>query len=292
MLKTYLYRLKNTGQYGFEGIIAGLLQQLSSLDFYLARNGSQHGRDGRAVRPVGGSVMFECKNYLNSTPLNDRELIAELVLAVADVADLDLWILATTRNMPDQLLKELKERADKEHFEILPLDCRDDGSGPLDCLCANFPDTVIAALDKAGLSPQKQSDARSLMASIAARPGFERRIDQLRQRVDQPALGWPLWRKHTQQSWLGAVQGEAASRARFGQPLHVLDANTRLIVRSQAMAALDAWWQAWPEKPCPFAMLGEEGDGKTWAVAQWLAEKLKLAPQDFPPVLLLGECTT
>ncbi|MGR8935401.1 MAG: hypothetical protein ACU837_13570 [Gammaproteobacteria bacterium] len=283
-LKSFIHCLKNTGQNGFEGLVGRLLQQLTGLDFYLARSGPQHGRDGKATRAGGGSVLFECKNYLDSTKLDDRELMAELSQAIIDVPDVDLWILATTREIPDQLLTNLQKQTNKDHLDILPLDCRDDSSGPLDQLCARFPDTVMKVLENAGLSSSEQAEARTVMDEIASTPGFKLRLKKLRERLDQPALGWPLWRKHTHKRWLETVRDEATSRALFGQPLNVLN---DAVIRTKAIAELDKWWQAWPQKQRLFAMLGDEGDGKSWAVAQWLSQRIQVSTNDFPPVIFI-----
>lgn len=83
-------------------------------------------------------------------------------------------------------------------------------------------------------------------------------------------------------AWLLETLGDTdISKSRLGQNLAVLHQRQLPIRRAHAMAALDAWWRDWPQQRKPFALLGEEGDGKSWAVAAWLAE---LAQQ--------ADCTT
>lgn len=74
-------------------------------------------------------------------------------------------------------------------------------------------------------------------------------------------------------AWLLETLGNPAlSNSRLGQNLAVLAADPPVIRRTNALAALDAWWRDWPQQRQPFVLLGEEGDGKSWAVAAWLAE--------------------
>ena len=76
---------------------------------------------------------------------------------------------------------------------------------------------------------------------------------------------------------------KAASHSRFGQPLDVLSGDS--IPRTSAEAALDNWWANDPNRI--FAMTGEEGDGKSWSVAQWITNKIQQSPREFPPVVFI-----
>jgi hypothetical protein len=57
-----------------------------------------------------------------------------------------------------------------------------------------------------------------------------------------------------------------------------------LVPREQSFETFDRWLAEWPSKRSGLAVLGEEGDGKTWAVASWLSRKL-YADTPSPPVL-------
>ncbi len=131
-----LATLPATGPRGFEGLVRRLLEELSGLRFHLARGGDQQGRDARANRPSGGSVALECKRYQSSSPLEGRELIAELQQAHASLPSLDLWILGASREISDQILSGLEPFGRERGIDILALDCLRDGGGNLDILCA------------------------------------------------------------------------------------------------------------------------------------------------------------
>ena len=81
------------------------------------------------------------------------------------------------------------------------------------------------------------------------------------------------------------MRTEGASRAQLGQPLSVLAPSSRAISRRSIDRELDAWWENSRTKV--FALLGDEGDGKTWAVAQWLTKKAEAESAAFPPVVFL-----
>lgn len=124
-----LAKLPPTGNNGFETLIGLLLDQLTGFHFHGARSGDQRGRDGRASQVEAGSVVFESKRYQPTTSLNSRELLAELQQSISDLPDLDIWILATSRNVPDQILQELNKLGAREGVDILPLECLESGRG-------------------------------------------------------------------------------------------------------------------------------------------------------------------
>jgi hypothetical protein len=99
MIDTYylyecLRRLPKTGPTGLEGLVRSLLERWTGQRFFLAKSGSQSGRDMRAE---GNLIAVESKRYGESTSLSTRELIGELHQAMNDLPGLD-WL-------PDRLSK-------------------------------------------------------------------------------------------------------------------------------------------------------------------------------------------
>src|SRR5437016_2093603 len=86
-----------TGPEGFEGLIARLLEKLTGRRFYLARSGSQAGRDISSDFQNCSIIAVECKRYGENTELDERRLLGELVQALQDIPDLDLWVLVASR---------------------------------------------------------------------------------------------------------------------------------------------------------------------------------------------------
>ena len=66
-LPSFLRSLPHSGEEGFEGLIAALLEQVTGQRFCLAKSGSQQGRDMRSGSVGGSVVAVECKHYLSTT---------------------------------------------------------------------------------------------------------------------------------------------------------------------------------------------------------------------------------
>lgn len=62
-----LRKLKPSGVQGFEGLVAQLLEALTERRFYLAKSGSQEGRDMSSGHYDSNVIAVECKRYLNRT---------------------------------------------------------------------------------------------------------------------------------------------------------------------------------------------------------------------------------
>ncbi len=108
-INEFLQSMNASGKRSFEGLVGELLSQLTGVHFYAARSGDQGGRDGRAVTVWGGEIAYECKRYSNETTLRDRELLGELAQAQQRRPELDVWILAASREVTDQNREPLRE---------------------------------------------------------------------------------------------------------------------------------------------------------------------------------------
>ena len=59
-----------------------------------------------------------------------------------------------------------------------------------------------------------------------------------------------------------------------------------LIPRLTIWDQLDQWLLNWGKMHSPCILEGEEGDGKTWAIASWLSQRIKSSSK-FPAVIFL-----
>lgn len=276
-INEFLLSLKPAGDGSFEDLVGELLSALTGLRFYSARSGDQGGRDGRASG-TGGDIVFECKRYSAETSLKDRELLGELAQAHMRRPELDVWIIAASRAITDQNLEGL-EAFGKEHgIDIVSLESLQDGSANLDFLVGAFP-----AVAQRYASPNQLADLTAA-AEVARRiPEAETRLAELRRTFLQPDAGWAPWRASSHDEWNRLVTEEPAARSRFGQPLAVSSGGG--IPRFDAETALNNWWNNDTAKL--FAMTGEEGDGKSWSVAQWLTNQLLKKDSAFPPIVFI-----
>jgi hypothetical protein len=274
----FLKFLPPSGNHSFEGLVGELLEALTGLRFYAARSGDQRGRDGRATGSAGGAIAFECKRYSGENPLKDRDLVGGLTQAHKSLPNLDVWILAASRKITDQNLTELEEIGGGNGIDILPLESFPDCGGNLDILFAAFPQ-VVARFAK----PEEVLALQSAIAQASSSSNADSRLANIRTRLLQPSSGWQAWRAGSHSEWLRIVAEESASRSRLGQPLNVT--TSRVVPRTDAELALDEWWRT--NSQTIFAVTGEEGDGKSWTVAQWLTKQVGQAGGDFSPIVFI-----
>ena len=277
-INEFLLSLKPSGEGSFETLVGKLLGALTGLKFYAARSGDQAGRDGRAAGVSGGDIVFECKRYSRETAFKKRELLGELLEAHDHLPDLDVWIFAASREITDQNLESLEAYGKRNGIDILPLESVPDGSGNLDAMVGAFPDIV-----KGFTNDDQLDELTAAMDEAARKPETESRLTELRRQLMSPDAGWPAWRESSHSEWKRIVSKEAASRSRFGQPLDVSSGDS--VPRAAAERALDTWWENSPSKL--FAMTGEEGDGKSWSVAQWLTNQIEKTKGYFPPIVFI-----
>jgi hypothetical protein len=279
-----LRQLRPTGPDGFEGLIASLLEALTGSHFALATSGSQGGRDMSSRRPSANVVAVECKRYGESTELNERELLGELVQAGQSIPDLDLWVLVTSRDVPSQLREALNRPAAEKGIGFLSISSGDGVPSSLEVLCANSPETVCT---HAGVQAVAGAVLlRTLLQQVAEHPKYQERLSQLRDTFSSPLAGYENWRVQHNRWFIDTLKSDQESWASHGQPINVEDPAVMLIRREAAWQSLDEWQQGWNDTRNYLAILGEEGDGKTWSVASWLSERIKHTPENSGVVFL------
>lgn len=284
-LISQLVKLNETGLDGFEGLIAKLLARLLGRIFYLARSGSQAGRDMSSDHLSQSIIAVECKRYRKSTEFDETELQGKLVQVNRSIPGLDIWALASSRAIPSQLEMSLRQQAEEAGISFVPIASGLDEIGTLDVLCASNIEAVIEAIHLQD-APESIEMVRQELHAIADSPEFNRLVEQLRDSFSPSHVGYPNW-SVAQKHWLRrCLSSEKESRAHLGQVLNVAEAGVQVIPRQAAWTRLDSWLAQWSDDPQDLVVTGEEGDGKTWAVASWLNDRLT-HHDAFPPVLFL-----
>ena len=281
----YLERLPPTGPNGFEGLIASLLGTLTGRHFHLASAGRQFGRDMISERYGGSVIAVECKRYGENSELNETELLGKLSQARVGVPDLDLWVLVTSRDVADQINNSLYEVALPFGIEVRIISAGDGVPSSLETLFASSPQTVIGFLE-AVVSKDEREELSKRLTEISLHPNFPQTATSLKESFSEQSLGYDHWRVE-QKEWLAKRFRSKDSSSAFGQPLNFAADGVKLVERKAAWKELDQWWEHWSKEKHPFALLGEEGDGKTWAIASWLGERM-LAADQAPPVIFLA----
>ncbi len=127
-----------------------------------------------------------------------------------------------------------------------------------------------AGMPEAAVLPTSLATLTTVHAEkLGNTPDYSQRVAAIMKKIDAHCDG--VLAKKCREWFLAGVMDEKCSRARFHQNLAFRAPGIWHQPRAAAHAALDAWWENWPNNPRPFVLLGEEGDGKSWALADWLA---------------------
>ncbi len=280
-----LLNLSPAGRSGFEGLVAQLMARLTGRVFHLARSGYQAGHDMVSGTGSGTVIAVECKRYGQTTELDQRELLGELEQADQGIPDLDVWVLASSQKADSLLLTRLVEAARKRGIEIVALCADDSEPSSLDVLCAQGSDLVMGML--AGhIATDQQAELEAELLGITKSPGYAPTLRRLRDELASENIGYDHWRAAQNTRFVRNCSSEALSFKAFGQLLNVDDTQVNFIERQSVWRDLDSWCEGWGTSPSWFVLLGEEGDGKTWALAAWLSRRIK-ALSNSPPVVML-----
>lgn len=272
-----LQALPATGRPGFEGLVAKLLSYLTNEAFRPARSGPQEGRDIDSDPSLPWFTVVECKKYRADTPLNRRELVSEIHIATCEDPRIDLWCLATSRDVDSNITRWLQEEALERGIDSLILAC---GSAAdpenLDVLCAHGAELVIQHC--AAASPNRPTDLEAYLAAVGALADFSTRLEKLRGSLNGGTVGLPSFRDRLNAKLVKAMRGDIESRGRFGRRLDVAGAGDIPNIPRQAVRdQLDNFLNSCPSQGTSSPMCvvhGEEGNGKSWAVASWVYERL------------------
>lgn len=282
VLLEFLLSLAAAGPLGFEGLVRNLLETWTGETFRLARSGSQHGKDAVSSDANANCIAAEMKKYDPSHPLSDADISSKLQQVAEALPELDIWILATTRELGEIEERNLRQRAETFGIEAIALDARVEGVGPLQAFCARFPDTVTAFCRD--VTPFSEEALRARLKEISLHPGFQVQSSALSLRLQRATIGFDSTRKRAS-DWLSRkLQSTQESMATFFQDVGLRDeGRSTPLHREQISGQLQSWWNGGNHHEWRCALLGEEGVGKTWAAMAWL---LKLSQQPNAPIIM------
>jgi hypothetical protein len=281
ILKTFLARLRPTGQDGFEGLAVRLCEAATGQRFRISGAGQQYGQDARSEPGYGNLVKVEAKHY-DKSALNLRQLDAELLQAVTADPDLELWILAALCAVKDQDAWALEAHAKDLGLEIVILDLGNDGLARLGVLMAAFESAVHSWI-KDFCPNLVTPDLALALAEIGAHPQFPAARQQLLNKMHGTLLGYDDARSRTNKKLLAAVSDAGNAIALFNQKVAIRAEAVHLISRAAISNELTKWWINSDKRLPRIAVLGEEGMGKTWAALAWLTERAE--EERFPIIL-------
>jgi len=284
-LKATLLSLPPTGEAGFEGLIGATLREISGAPFRLARSGSQHGVDGKSAYERD-AICFEGKRYDGKVPkAGVLSKIAELSIYNTQT---DIWVLGATSQIASQLADDARGLGTKNGIHILILNWSATDLPPLAVALAMGGMRVQEFLKTHIDDATEFRKAKAALDVVRSCEDFSCHANRIRAECNAPSVGIPLAQRANTDWLCTAFSSREQAKLRFGQPLAPGDKDTTTIrQRKTLIDQLNPYLTAAPDRTVVF-VLGDEGCGKSWIVAQsWLdlARKplmLFLTPIDFP----------
>ena len=267
-LRDALLDLPSSGPTGFEGLLATVFSKLLGVPFRLAKSGSQFGVDGKSADPEF-PVAFEAKRYKDNVP--STEVLNKIgALAIRDDPT-ELWVLGTTGIVATQAADDLDALATKHGFSTLILDWQTD-TPRLPAVLASahvevgeFLTLHVSTADLAAKAvPALKRLSENADLAVFARAA----MDQLR----AASVATPL-ALEANGRWLRAtLSNRRLAKGRLGQVLSPLESGgSPVLSRSRLLGELQVAIQA-PPADRLIAVLGDEGNGKSWLVMKSWAE--------------------
>lgn len=292
-LRSCLLQLKPTGPEGFEGLLGVILERIASQPFRLAKSGLQNGKDGETLS-TSNHVSFEGKLYTGS--LSDKDVLGKIAQLLGNASPPDLWVLGATVEAGTQLVATLQAAAAVGGIATLVLDWPATSSyPPLAVACAMAVEEVGGFLQTQVEDEDAVRRAKSALKTIGELPDLAAHAAAITASVCASSLA--LANAATANAaWLEeAFSDRARARAVFGQAVSPLaDGPMQHRPRSMLTAQIRAELMASPSRRI-LALVGGEGRGKTWLLAEsWLEiEQRPLAifvsASDLPLVAAFGE---
>jgi hypothetical protein len=265
-----LHSLQAVGPEGFEGLVQAHISRLTGQRFFLAKTGSQGGKDASTAGYGGTYIDIECKRYGRGKSPTTRDLSGGLIEAIRASGDcLDLWLVVSTGAIGSTEAEALRQTADRESVAVGILDWQEAELPQLALLCAAYPDETLAELRPRGAAGDLTVVARDL-ATLKNDPRFSGQLIDLKLRFSAGDLGLDHARTAAN-AWIETrLARNNDARAAFNQSLCIGDSSFHPYVeRAAPQGALDAWYSAWPANPSVAAVLGQEGSGKSWSTMAW-----------------------
>jgi hypothetical protein len=266
---------KHTGLAGFEGLVVRLFEGATGQRFRLAGSGSQGGLDARSESGYGNRIKIEAKHYLK-TSLKSPDLIAKISEAASFGSDVDLWVLATSSQVNNQLATMLEQLASERNIEILLLDCGNDGLPRFVVMMAALPEIVEDWIKQNNISfPIPELIAA--LQQVANDQTFQRSWTAILAKLKSTLLGYESGRQRSRNQFLATMRDEGTAEAKLAQRVAMHSPQVKKIPRLGIQNQLNTWWTSSLSAPKHAVVLGEEGIGKTWAVMGWIADQIQSA---------------
>lgn len=250
------------GAKGFEGLVAVAVAQVSELPVRLARSGAQFGRDGLST-PGDFVIAFEAKRYTDRPTL--QEMTTKAALAADDLHDeCEVWACALPTDLGD-LAARLRDILDKAGISLLVLDWPTGGLSPLAVLLAAARIQVVEWTNGHG-RPADAAELDRLLQRVAAEDGFAAASARLKGELTKATAGLAALARRNWDWAFETLASPGEARSTFGQLIVPAHPTEEAVSRETLRKTLAS--EVLINEGVTI-VLGGEGSGKSWLVADW-----------------------
>ncbi len=273
LLKKGINSLSPTGEKGFEGLMGTALSAVAGVPMRLSGGGSQFGIDGKAMYRWD-AICFECKRY-GSSNIDRSDVVTKIVDLPHHYPDVDLWILAASTNVMGQHAKDFEKHAAENGVAVLILDWPKEGISPLAVTLAMGGDRVKSFLERNITDENTRKETLEALDVVNTIEGYDDHASRIKKSLHEPSIGLELARS-ANKNWLDQCFSDVMVARRYlGQPLAPNATACQTKPRAEIIAQINPVYMEAPENKV-LAVLGADGNGKSWAVIQsWLSEQNK-----------------
>lgn len=258
-----LRSVEPAGEGGLEGLVSRCIAAELGLVYRPEAAGPQAGRDAGLFDPRTGlsaHIDIEAKRYSDSTSLRKRELFGELTEARRARPDTRQWILVATRGVPAATYEAIRDEGFTFGLNVVFLDSPDNGRGSLETLLASRSSDALEWVRRH--DPSREADWTAGLQLLAGATGFEFHAQDLQTLLAggysfrQALPGARQWLQERIDGHRQRTDKINQQLGRVGKAPHI------------SRPSLEAQIGRWLERHAGgqvLALLGGEGDGKTWA---------------------------
>ena len=250
----------------FEALAVDLLTEFVGVLFRQAQSGGQQGADATASGPR--ELRLEARRYRDNTALDRRGIKGQIIESLKLNPNLEGWILATTRAVPDQVSSDANDLAAQEGIAFVSLDWSNEAVPRLAALCSEYKSITLNYLD---------SSLEGTLDAIKAVEDQPKPLKHLKQQLESWSIGYETTRERSQQKIELIWTDRSAAEAHFNQNVAGGDPLSKHIRRDVSYEKLRGWYENANSNEI-IAVLGRDGAGKTWAVLDWMQSNLLHLP--------------
>lgn len=286
-LREALLNLPSSGINGFEGLLAKVFAKILGVPFRLAKSGSQFGVDGK-TSDAAFPVAFEAKRYRDDVP--STEVLNKIGALAIREDPVELWVLGTTGIVASQVADDLEALATIHGFATLILDWQPDAprlAAVLAEACAEVAEFLNQYVPTAGLAQKAIDELQILSERKELSDIAHLALRQMR----TASVATPMARDANRRWLVETLSNRIRAKSQLGQVLTPLDERgSPILTRSGLLNTLQAALQG-PPQPCLVAVLGDEGNGKSWLAIKACVELptapliVVFSPEEFVTVL-------